>query len=107
MGDFLSFKAFIAQDVLIVGYYLGALVMPVVLWLARYKLIRRFAVLGWVDAQRQQIFAQLSVRNQGLVVVLSVMIFIALEIIWRMMFEAMIGYFQMHDFLQQMSAVAG
>ena len=104
MGDFLLFKAFIAQDVLIVAYYVGAVGMPFVLWVARDKLTRRFAMFGWIDQQGQLLFQQLSSRNKKWLLLLGVFVFIALEIIWRMMFEAMIGYFQIHDFLRQMTA---
>ena len=104
MQDFLTFQSFISPGVLLAAYYVGALVMPVLLWLGRNRLVRRFAVLGWLDQQRQQVFQQLSSRDQWLVALAVVLLFIFMEIVWRMMFEAMIGYFQMHDFLRQLAA---
>ncbi len=103
MLDFLTFQSFIAPGVLLLAYYFGALAMPLLMWLGRNRLFRRFAWLGWVERQREQLFNQLSARQRRQVLAAMLLIFFVLEIIWRMMFEAMIGYFQMHDYLRVLS----
>lgn len=100
MWHFLTFECFIAIPLLLLGYYLGAVLLPLVLWLSRHYLLDKFSLLNWIDQQRNLIFKQLSQRDRIIVIVLLFLMFVAMEIIWRMMFEAMIGYFQMHDFLK-------
>jgi len=82
MQDFLTFEKFITQDILIVSYYLGVLFLPIVFWIYRKK------VTFIISKTKLSILLYL---------------FIAIlfgELIWRMMFEAMIGYFDMHNYLQ-------
>lgn len=100
MWDFLTFKTLITRDVLILAYYTGAVVMPLVLWASRHYLIRWLSVARSADALRQKLFSSLSSRNQLLVVAALVAMFLMMELAWRMMFETMIAYFQMHDYLQ-------
>ena len=97
MWDILVFDRFITPTVLIVAYYMGAILMPFALWLARHYLLRRIALLARLDLQRQALFASLSRRNRVLLTAALVLIFLFMELGWRMLFEAMIGYFQMHD----------
>jgi len=83
--DFLTFKTFITPKVLIVFYYLGAVFMPIIV----YKF-------------RDNIFAKLGISkpklNRNLKLFLFI-IFIFAELIWRMMFEFMVGYFDIHNAL--------
>lgn len=104
MWHFLTFDFFVAIPVLLLGYYLGAVLLPLALWLSRHYLLSKFSLLNWIDQQRNLVFKQLSRRDRAIVIVLLLLIFVAMEIIWRMMFEAMIGYFQMHDFLKSLAA---
>lgn len=104
MWDFLTFDRFVTQHVLLIAYYVGAVGMPLALWMGRRYLLRKIALLAQLDLQRQALFGSLSRRNQTLVVVLLILMFLFMELAWRMMFEAMIGYFQMHDYLQIISS---
>lgn len=104
MWDLLTFDRFITPDVLRIAYYLGAVAMPLALWAFRSYLLRRIGPLAELDSQRQQLFASLSQRNKILVVTSMILLFLFMELAWRMMFEAMIGYFQMHDYLQILSS---
>ena len=93
LWDFLTFKTFIAQDVLIVCYWLGAIVLPVVLFALRGAVFRRIAPLQDAQAKLNRS------RYAGWVYAVMFAMFVCAEIVWRMMFEAMIAYFQMHDAL--------
>ena len=104
MWNFLTFDRFITPHLLLIAYYLGAVGMPLALWVGRRYLLRKIALLAQLEMQRQALFGSLSRRNQALVMTLLVLMFLFMELAWRMMFEAMIGYFQMHDYLQIISA---
>ena len=103
MWHFLTFEFFVAIPVLLLGYYVGAAFLPLTLWLSRHYLLSKFSPLNWIDQQHNLVFKQLSRRDQVIVIVLLLLMLVAMEIIWRMMFEAMIGYFQMHDFLKSLA----
>ena len=100
MQDFLEFKRFITPDVLIVCYYCGAVLTPLLLWLMRDKLLRRLGLLE----TRKQLLERLGRRNRVLLTLAMVAMFLAMELAWRMMFETMIAYFQMRDYLQILSS---
>jgi len=104
MNDFLSFNHFISPGVLIVTYYMGAVLMPLLLWLSRHYLINKISLFSDLDEIRQRIFSSLGTRNEILFITAFIMMFFFMELMWRMMFEAMIGYFQMHDYLQYLTA---
>ena len=95
MNDFLTFKTFISADVLIFFYYIGAVVIPVLIWQSRRYLIENFKIM--------KIFSSLSTKESSYMKLFVLLMFIFMEIVWRMMFEAMIAYFNMRDYLQQMA----
>jgi hypothetical protein len=102
MIDILRFNTFIASDVLIFFYYVGAIVMPFLLYRYKNRLIESFSFLKSIDDWLKTLFASLSEKEQQRAVVIMVMVFIMMELFWRMMFEAMIGYFDMHNYLFEM-----
>jgi len=87
MGDFLRFDIFIAKDVLLFFYYIGALFLPVLI----FFVYRKFFVMlpGW------------SQRNRFWAIIAIIIFFIIAEMMWRVMFEVMIGYFDIHDYLHE------
>ena len=89
--DFLTFESFISIKVLIVIYYAGAFFIPMILWYKRQLISKIMDVLLHS--------APITVTR---LILWSVIFFILLELGWRMMFEMLIGYFQMRDYLQQM-----
>ena len=103
MKEFLTFERFIAQDVLIVIYYFLALVMPVVLWSMRFYILKKVSFLDRVNAQAQEVFFALRLRQKVLIVLFFIMLFFCMELCLRMMFEMMIGYFDMHNYLQSIA----
>ncbi len=95
MIDFLTFKSFISIEILIISYYIGAVVIPILMWLSKAYLQRKFKILDRVDRLLKSLFGQLSLKRRVLFILFMVFMFISMEIVWRMCFEAMIGYFQM------------
>jgi len=86
MWDILNFNSFITQDVLIFFYYIGAVIIPVALYYFREYFIKKFSFLQILNGATK-----------------FIILFICMELCWRMMFEAMIGYFDMHDYLYEIS----
>ena len=60
--------------------------MPVVMWIYREK-IKNFIKSS-------------SLQNKIMRTLTLVLMFFVLQIIWRMIFETMIAYFNIHDYLQ-------
>ena len=91
MWDFLTFNSFITQNILIFFYYLGAVVFPVILWLKKDPVLSKLS------------FIKISDENKTTIYLTILVLFLLMEIFWRMMLEVMIGYFDMHDYLYQIS----
>ncbi len=89
MIDFLTFNSFITPYVLIFFYYAGVLFLPYVVYKARFYIFR-------------EKYKEYLKNNKQVVVVIVVLILLA-EIFWRMMFEMMIGYFDIHNYLHQIA----
>ncbi len=100
MYDFLSFETFIAPRVLLVCYYLGAVGIPLAAVLLVRKLAALFPALGGAADQAK---AAIPRKYRWRIYLAMAVMFLCMEIVWRMMFEAMIGYFQMRDALVGMA----
>ena len=102
--DFLTFQQFITAEILMFCYYLGAIVIPVLLYYFRRYLIEKISLIHTLNDFLRQAFSSLDPKNRLYAKIVFVLVFLAMETAWRMMFEMMIGYFQMHDYLQQIAA---
>ena len=100
MMDFLTFRSFISIDILILSYYIGAIVIPIVMWLSKSYLQKKIALFDRVNQMFMSLFSQLNLKNRIISILLMFFMFISMEIVWRMCFEAMIGYFQMIESLK-------
>jgi len=101
MVEFLTFQRFIAIDILILAYYMGAIIIPIAMWLSKGYLQRKFKILDRLNQTLLTLFGSMSLQRKILSILMMIAMFIAMEIIWRMCFEAMIGYFQMIESLKQ------
>ncbi len=97
MYDFLTFKTFIAPTVLLICYYLGAVVMPLV----SVYMVRKLA--PYFGQAVSNVAAHIPAKYRNRLYFAMFLAFICMEIIWRMMFEAMIAYFQMRQALVGMA----
>jgi len=83
MQDFLSFNYFITPTVLMFFYYIGVLFLPVIAWRHKEKVRTIFTFLP----------------NKTLFWFFIALFF--MELFWRMMFEMILGYFDIHNYLYQ------
>jgi len=100
--DFLTFKSFISTEVLIIFYYLGALILPIAIWLLLTWLIRKYKLLNTAyENGKEIIWKSLSRKQQTKLVIFFAISFLFMELFWRMFFEFLIAYMQMRDALLQ------
>ena len=103
MKDILTFNTFITQDVLVFFYYIGAVLMPVVLYFFKDYLIEHVSFLKTINDKLHTFYGSFSSKRKIVFWMMFITIFLCMELCWRMMFEAMIGYFDMHNDLRQIA----
>ena len=100
--DFLTFKSFISTEVLIIFYYLGAIMLPVGIWLLLGWLIRKYRLLNTAYENGKDLFwKSLNRKQQNKFIVFFTISFLFMELFWRMFFEFLIAYMQIRDALLQ------
>lgn len=88
---FLIFRRFISPQVLFAAYYLGAVVVPLVLWIVLRRLRHRSALIR----------EHLSLKGRGWCHL--TLLFVIVEILWRMAFEFLFAFLQMRDALLRLA----
>ena len=102
MMDFITFKSFISTEVLIIFYYIGALIMPIGIWLLFSWLMRKYKLFNTAyDSGKQIIWESLNKKQKTKLIAIFVTSFLFMELFWRMFFEFLIAYMQMRDALLQ------
>ncbi len=98
--DFLTFKTFISPVALIVFYYMGAVVMPIFIWFSSRWIMKKITFMekGYQEGKKI-VWAMVSWRYKLLCGVLCLMMFLFMELMWRMMFEFLIAYMQIWEAL--------
>jgi hypothetical protein len=89
---FARFELFITPSMLIFIYWLGALVVPLLVMIVVRKLLRHPAVPDISDLPLWQ-------RKRSLVIAFGTVMFVFAELMWRMVIETVLAYFQMRDAL--------
>ena len=79
--DILTFKTMISGTMLFIFYYLGAIVVPFIIYLYTKNIYKPVQ------------------KNGPKVFLIFISIFIFMEILWRMMFEVLIAFLQIRDAL--------
>ena len=98
--DFLTFKSFISTEALILFYYIGALILPIGIWIFLNWLIRRYELLNVAyENGKKMLWQSLNIKQQIKLVTLFVFFFLFMELFWRMLFEFLIAYMQIRDAL--------
>jgi hypothetical protein len=103
MWQFLTFEKFISQDVLIFFYYMFALMMPIFLWSMRFYILKKIPYLKRINHNTIEVYKNLDIKKKVFIVLVFIMMFFCMELCLRMMFEMIIGYFDMHNYLQILS----
>ena len=100
--DFLTFKSFISTEVLIIFYYIGAVLLPIGIWVLLSWLIRKYRLLNTAyENGKKLIWKSLNRKQQTWFVLFFITSFLFMELFWRMMFEFLIAYMQIRDALLQ------
>ena len=98
--DFLSFKHFISIPVLIGFYYMGAVVMPIFLWIASIWLVKKYQFINMLHKKsKETLWCFLNIKQKILFITLFATAFLFMELFWRMLFEFLIAYIQIRDAL--------
>ena len=94
MKDFLTFQTFITPTLLILMYYVGAVLIPLFSWyLAR-----------WIKTvYKTEIESYTTFKKRFIGYTVFLFFFFCMEILWRVMFEFFIAYFDMHDALMKLA----
>jgi hypothetical protein len=98
--DFLTFKSFISIEVLIIFYYVGALILPIATWALLTWLMRKCRLINATyENGKEIIWKSLNKKQQTNLVALFISSFLFMELFWRMLFEFLIAYMQIRDAL--------
>ena len=95
---FSRFELFVSPSILVIVYWFGAVVIPLLAVLFVRRLSRRLTMPDNSGLPGWQ-------RNRVLIIVFAIMMFVFAELIWRMMIETVLAWFQMRDALVIHSAV--
>jgi len=101
--DILRFNTFIAQDILVFFYYFMAVFVPILLWIVRPYILKKIFFLNVLEGSVKDYYRTLNAKQKLLVFITFIFLFLCAELCLRMMFEAMIGYFDMHNYLYEIS----
>ncbi len=101
MWDVLTFNSFVAQDILVFFYYIFALIVPLLLWKFRLYILKKVLFFRDINDSFMDFYHLSTKQNKIIFVTLCIIIFMCMEVFLRILFEAMIGYFDMHDYLYQ------
>jgi len=100
--DFFTFKSFISTEALIIFYYLGALILPIGLWILLIWLIRKHILIKiYYENSKEFLWKLLSRKQKAKLIGFYIIIFLFMELFWRMLFEFLIAYMQIRDALLQ------
>jgi hypothetical protein len=66
-------------------------------------LIENVSYIKKINTKIKNFFSSLNAAQKTVTVLSFIVLFLCMELCWRMMFEAMIGYFDMHDYLYEIS----
>ena len=100
--EFLTFKYFISTEVLIIFYYFGAVILPVLVWYFSTRLVQKLGIVKVaIDHVKGTIWSSLSTTRKSKLVIFYLVFLVFMELSWRMLFEFLIAYMQMRDALLQ------
>lgn len=65
--------------------------------------MKKFVAAKELENKALSHYAKLSLKNKRKVWFVFITLFICMQLCWRMMFEAMIAYFDMHNYLYEIN----
>lgn len=97
MEKFLTFETFITPTLLILIYYVGAVIIPVLGWYFTFWVKK-----AYLSDISQSVKDRTTLKQRFVLSMIFFMTLLCMEIIWRVMFEFFIAYFDMHDALMKL-----
>ncbi|WP_121626547.1 DUF4282 domain-containing protein [Poseidonibacter antarcticus] len=98
--DFLTFKTFISTEALIIFYYLGAIILPLFTWILLTWVIKKNKLFNIPYTKGKELLWKVLSHKQKLkFIAFFIVLFIFMELFWRMLFEFLIAYLQIRDAL--------
>jgi hypothetical protein len=99
MLDFLTFKTFITPSLLVIVYTIGAILIPL---LSYY--LGRWIITRYFSSQKEQFYTLTTSGQRTVLLLMTLGCFLCMEIMWRVMFEFFVAYFDMHEALMKLAA---
>jgi len=100
--EFLTFQSFISTEILIVFYYIGAIILPLGAWYFVTWLIRKYEFVNVTyEKGRETFLISLNQKQKSKLIIFFIASFLFMELFWRMLFEFLIAYMQIRDALLQ------
>ena len=98
--DYLTFKTLIGINTLIVFYYIGAVILPIVLWVYAKPLIAKYKLMSDSYFKGKEFLWKLLDKKQKIRLIgIGIPLFIFIQILWRLLFEFLIAFMQIRDAL--------
>jgi hypothetical protein len=91
------FELFVSPSILVIVYWFGAVGIPLLAVLFVRRLLRRLTLPDISGLHEWQ-------RNRMLIIIIAIMMFLFAELMWRMMIETVLAWFQMRDALVNTAA---
>lgn len=102
IGDFIRFKIFVTPSFLVAVYYLGAVGVPFFVWYIAFQLKKKEP--AWLVAASSSAGAGKIIPYKARIATISFILFLLMELFWRMMFEFMLAYFQIREAVMILSS---
>ena len=90
MLEYLSFNKFITPHLLIIAYYFGVIFITALFFAYKKYFLSKIIHL-------------FKLKNQIIIWILLILMFLCMQVCLRVMFEFIIAYFDMHDMLYKLS----
>lgn len=100
MVEFLTFKSFISIEALIILYYIGALVLPILLWMMLLWFTNKYKLFNTLyETTKEALWQVLNLKQRIQLSLFFFISFIFMQLFWRIFFEFLIAYMQIRDSL--------
>lgn len=104
--DLLAFRVFVSPSLLILIYYLGAIGIPLLAWKLARPVKSRIADIpvAGVELPDKHRTGKEWLPSRAKTLAYAFAAFLVMELGWRVLFEFMLAYFQMRDYLAAIHA---
>lgn len=98
--DYFTFKNFISIEALIVFYYIGAILLPIAIWLYATPLIKKYKLINQQYIKGKHFLWKLMGKKQKIKLIgFFIPLFIFMQLLWRIFFEFLIAFMQIREAL--------